>query len=142
MLANEFISFCKQYLGRPYIWGGSGPDVFDCSGYVQVVLARIGLDPPGDQTANDLYRYFTDPRKGVAVATPKCGCLVFYGKPSKIGHVAICIDDTNMIEAGGGGSETISIDIARKQKAEVRVRPIDRRPDIVSIIQPLNLPWS
>ncbi|MFZ5451347.1 MAG: C40 family peptidase [Thermodesulfobacteriota bacterium] len=142
MQPEEFIECCKQHLGKPYIWGANGPDAFDCSGFVQVALARIGLDPPDDQTAQDLYRYFKDPGRGKPVAIPKCGCLVFYGKPAKVGHVAICIDHESMIEAGGGGSETTSVEIAREQGAEVRIRPINRRSDIVSIIRPLNLPWS
>jgi len=141
MQPEDFVEYCKQYLGLPYIWGANGPDAFDCSGFAQVVLARISLDPPGDQTANDLYRYFSNPQHGQPVATAECGCLVFYGKPARVGHVAICIDAENMIEAGGGGPETTSVAIARRQKAEVRIRPITRRKDIVSIIRPRHLPW-
>jgi lysozyme len=141
MQREEFTDYCRQHLGKPYIWGANGPESFDCSGLAQTLLARIGLDPPGDQTANDLFRYFSAPEKGRPVGTAECGCLVFYGKPSRVGHVAICFDDKDMIEAGGGGPETTTVEIARQEHAEVRIRPITRRSDIVAIIRPHNLPW-
>jgi cell wall-associated NlpC family hydrolase len=139
---TEFVNYCKQFLGRPYIWGADGPDTFDCSGFAQVALGRLGLDPPGDQTANGLYRHFSDPIRGVPVNTADCGCLVFYGKPARVGHVGVCIDATNMIEAGGGDSETTTVEIAQRQNARVRIRPIARRSDIVAIIRPKHLPWD
>ena len=92
MNCEEFIDNCKKHLGKPYIWNKDGPDCFDCSGFVQYVFKRLKLDPPGDQTAMDLYRYFKGSEKGVIVATPECGCLVFYGEPDHIKHVAVCID--------------------------------------------------
>ena len=139
---TEFINYCKQFLGRPYIWGADGLDAFDCSGFAQVALGRLGLDPPGDQTANGLYKHFSDPVRGTPVNTADCGCLVFYGKPARVGHVGVCIDATNMIEAGGGDSETTTVEMARRQDAKVRIRPIVRRSDIVAIIRPKNLPWD
>ncbi|MCU0588484.1 MAG: NlpC/P60 family protein [Syntrophobacteraceae bacterium] len=142
MTRVDFIEYCKEHLGKPYIWGSNGPDSFDCSGFAQVVLARLGLDPPGDQTANDIFRHFSRPDVGEPVSTPECACLVFYGKPARVGHVAICLNDSEMIEAGGGGPETTTVEKARKEGAEVRIRPIRRRSDIVAVIRPRNLPWS
>jgi lysozyme len=139
---EEFIEYCKQHIGKPYIWGADGPDSFDCSGLAQALLAWVGLDPPGDQTANGLYRHFKIPDNGVPVAIAECGCLVFYGKPSRVGHVAVCLDDKDMIEAGGGGPETTTIEIAVQHKAEVRTRPINRRSDLVALIRPRHLPWA
>jgi hypothetical protein len=70
-----------------------------------------------------------------------CGCLAFYGKPGRIGHVAVCLDAHAMIEAGGGGPEITTIERAREQGAEVRMRPITRRRDLVALIRPTGLPW-
>jgi cell wall-associated NlpC family hydrolase len=142
MKPEDFIAYCKQYLKRPYIYGANGPDAFDCSGFVQFALKYISIDPPGDQTADGLYDYFKDPHNGRPLSPPVCGCLVFYGKPDKVNHVAICIDQESVIEAGGGDKNTTTVEIARKKKAEVRISRINRRKDIVAIIRPLNLPWS
>jgi len=142
MNKKEFIQLCKQHLGKPYIWGSDGPDSFDCSGLAQALIAQVGLDPPGDQTASGLYHHFMRPDQGMPVATADCGCLVFYGKPSRIGHVAICLNDKEMIEAGGGGPDTTTAKIAQQQGAEVRIRPLNRRDDIVAILRPNQLPWA
>ena len=137
----NFVEYCKKYLGRPYIYGADGPDYFDCSGYVQFCLKHLNLDPRGDQTAMDLYRYFNNPTNGVIVDTPERGCLVFYGRANRVGHVVICINQEDMIEAGGGDQSTTTVEIAKKQGAEVRIRPIHRRLDIVDYIRPVGLPW-
>lgn len=56
------------------------------------------------------------------------GDLVFYGKNEKsISHVAICLDDLLMFEAGGGNSRTTNRDKAQEHGAWVRVRPIKSR---------------
>ena len=141
-VATDFVAFCRTFVGKPYIWGADGPDAYDCSGLVQALLARIGLDPAGDQTADALYRWFSQPGKGSRiVGAPSLGCLVFYGTPRRIGHVAMCLDATTMIEAGGGGPEITSVEIAREHKAQVREERIDRRKDLVAVIAPAGLPW-
>ena len=39
---NEIINTAKSFLGTPYQWGGTSPSGFDCSGFVQYVLAQNG----------------------------------------------------------------------------------------------------
>jgi cell wall-associated NlpC family hydrolase len=127
--------YALQFVGKPYIWGGDDPiNGFDCSGFVQELLASVGMDPPGDQNAQGLFDHFQDK------STPnvqKCGSLVFYGKSvTKITHVAMMIDQYRMIEAGGGGSSTTSAEAASAKNAFVRIRLINRRPDIVAVLYP------
>ena len=38
------ISFAEQQLGKPYLWGGTGPDAFDCSGLVMMAYRTAGID--------------------------------------------------------------------------------------------------
>lgn len=136
---QTFINACLQFLNLPYIWGGDDFEGYDCSGLVQELYAMIGMDPRGDQTAQALYTYF-QPRsiphkKGV-------GALVFYGKSTlRITHVGMMIGEESMIEAGGGGSRTNNSSDAARDNAFVRVRPIDRRSDIVAVLYPRELPW-
>ncbi len=129
-------NYAASFLGLPYIWGGDHPmNGYDCSGLVQEILASIGLDPQGDQTAQTLY---TELQIGGAVAaTPRVGGVLFFGKNlQNITHVAYCMSETEMIEAGGGGSKTKTTKDAIAQKAFVRIRPISRRKDLVACLMP------
>lgn len=40
------ISFAKKFIGTPYVWGGTSPTGFDCSGFVQYVFKHIGVNLP------------------------------------------------------------------------------------------------
>jgi cell wall-associated NlpC family hydrolase len=142
MTRDEFqaalLVLATGYLGRPYIWGGDDPiRGFDCSGLVQEVLASLGEDPPGDQTAQALYDHFGRryPIEGLPAA--RAGGLAFFGSSKRaISHVGFCLSSELMLEAGGGGSATPSIEAAIAQNAYVRIRPIDRRTDLQAIIVP------
>jgi cell wall-associated NlpC family hydrolase len=46
--AEEVIALAKSCLGRPYLWGGTTPHGFDCSGFVQLVFGLCGYPLPRD----------------------------------------------------------------------------------------------
>lgn len=127
----------QKMLGIPYIWGGSDPEVgLDCSGFVQILLEKINLDPPGDQTAQTLYNYFVG-KAGTAEDVLGCGSLVFYGKDKNhITHVAMMTDPDTVIEAGGGGRDCTSVKKARFLGACVRLRDFGHRRDMVAVLKP------
>jgi cell wall-associated NlpC family hydrolase len=135
-----FLNATLSFLSLPYKWGGDDPiKGFDCSGLIQELYAMIGLDPKGDQTAQALYEYFKTRSKE---SHRGCGALVFYGKSTlAITHVGMMVDDQTIIEAGGGGSNTHTLEDAAKQNAFVRLRPYNHRQDIVSVLYPYKLPW-
>ena len=133
-LISHMLDYLKCFIGVPYLWGGNNAFGFDCSGLVQEGLMSIGMDKKGDQTSHDLYLHF---KQHGLISAKGPGALVFYGKPEKITHIAVMLNSTQIIEAGGGDDTTKhAIDAKNREAAMVRIRPIHYRKDIVDIIMP------
>lgn len=130
---NHLVMYAFQFIGVPYKWGGDSPLVgLDCSGLVQVILKGAGIDPPGDQTAQALFDIFKDCEN-----RPQTGALSFYGmSPKNITHVGFCVSSYSMIEAGGGGRNTLTLSDAQRDNAFVRLSPINSRRDLVACLMP------
>lgn len=141
---DEWKARCEAEIGKPYIWGASGPDSYDCSGFVQWALGLLGLDPAGDQTAEGLYRYFRRAGHATAVSDAQAdlGDIVFYGGEEAVSHIALAWGGLNILEAGGGGHTTTTPAAAHAVHAEVRIKPIHRRADLVAILRPTALTWT
>ncbi|OAB88247.1 hypothetical protein AWH69_00015 [Janibacter melonis] len=88
------IAIAKQYTGVPYVYGGSTPSGFDCSGFTQYVFAKAGKSLPRVTTAQQAA---TTP-----VSDPQPGDLVFFGSPAY--HVGIYVGNGQMIDAPRTGS--------------------------------------
>jgi cell wall-associated NlpC family hydrolase len=130
---DALIDYAMCFIGKPYIWGGDDPILgFDCSGLVQEILASVGADPRGDQTANGLYRHF----RGRRVSQITAGDIAFFGSESRVKHVGFMIDQYRMVEAGGGGSKTLTVHDAQSDNAYIRVRPISNRRDFLAACRP------
>jgi peptidoglycan DL-endopeptidase CwlO len=80
------VGIAMQYLGIPYVYGGSSPSGFDCSGFVMYVYAQVGVSLPHNAAAQ--YGYGTP----VDRSQLQPGDLVFF---NGLGHNGIYI---------GGGS--------------------------------------
>jgi peptidoglycan DL-endopeptidase CwlO len=95
------ISFAEAQLGKPYQWGGTGPDAFDCSGLVMMAYRAAGVDIPRTSQQQWLW----GPQVPASQVEP--GDLVFYagadGTPTAPGHVGLVIGGGMMIEAFATG---------------------------------------
>lgn len=91
---RRLISTAMQYMGVPYVYGGSTPSGFDCSGFVQYVYAQMGISLP--RTADIQYEAGTP----ISKEELQPGDLVFFaGDYVNISHVGIYLQDGNFIHA-------------------------------------------
>jgi cell wall-associated NlpC family hydrolase len=88
---GQVVGIALQYLGIPYVWGGSSPSTgFDCSGFVAYVYAQVGVSLP--HHAASQYGYGTP----VPYDQLAPGDLVFF---SGLGHVGIYIGGGQFVHA-------------------------------------------
>lgn len=133
-----FMQHLISFLNVPYKWGGSNPLAgLDCSGLVQLGLGFLGLDPPGDQTADALWKRY----KSSPAQVPFLGCLAFYGRDDEATHVGIMMGPVHMIEAGGGGRSVKEREDAARAGAYVKLSRFNRRSDLLGFCNP-GLPWG
>ncbi|WP_162287833.1 C40 family peptidase [Indiicoccus explosivorum] len=88
----------KRYVGVPYVWGGSTPAGFDCSGFIYHSLNQAGHNV--SRTNAQGYYNMAD-----KVSNPQPGDLVFFSGTYKAGisHIGIYIGGGKMVSANGGG---------------------------------------
>jgi cell wall-associated NlpC family hydrolase len=100
-LVASVIAYAEQQLGKPYLWGGTGPDAFDCSGLVMAAYRSAGVMIP--RTSEIQWTW--GPRITASQVQP--GDLVFFagsdGTVQSPGHVGLVIGGGKMIEAFATG---------------------------------------
>ncbi|WP_216831280.1 C40 family peptidase [Alkalihalobacterium elongatum] len=89
--ATAVINYSKQFLGTPYVWGGTTPSGFDCSGFTSYVFRSVGVNLPRTSRQQATV--------GVAVSPSQVqpGDLIFRGNP--IHHVGIYIGNGQYIHS-------------------------------------------
>ncbi|MFF7360997.1 NlpC/P60 family protein [Streptomyces sp. NPDC008125] len=105
--AAEAVAFAYGALGKPYVWGATGPSAYDCSGLTQAAWRAAGVSLPRTT--------YTQINAGQRVSRSQLapGDLVFFY--SGISHVGLYIGDGKMIHAPRPG-------------APIRIAPIDEMP--------------
>ena len=103
---QEVVNFAKKYLGCKYVYGGSGPSTFDCSGFTMFVFKNFGVSLSHSATAQSKVGTY------VAKENLQPGDLVFfkdYQTMDGIGHCGIYIGDGNFIHASSGEGYCVKI---------------------------------
>ncbi|MCL2554871.1 MAG: C40 family peptidase, partial [Actinomycetia bacterium] len=95
-VADQAIAFARKQIGKPYVWGATGPDSFDCSGLTQAAYKAAGITLP--RTTWDQVNVGTR----VSEANLQPGDLIFFY--SDISHVGMYIGNGEMIHAPHTGT--------------------------------------
>lgn len=110
---QAIIADAQKYLGVPYVWGGSTPSGFDCSGFTQYVMKENGIQIP--RTAAEQYVAGTPVNK----ADLKVGDLVFFTtyKPGA-SHVGFYMGNGKFIHASSGADQVTISNLDEKYYVE------------------------
>ena len=92
--ATGIIGIAESLFGVPYVYGGTTPSGFDCSGFTSYVYRQAGISIPRTASAQAA--------ASTPVSSPRPGDLVFFGSP--IYHVGIYVSPGRMIDAQRPGT--------------------------------------
>lgn len=124
----EVIPIARRYVNKtPYVWGGTTPAGFDCSGLVLYCYRELGIALPRTSRQQYLVGAYIPPDR---LDLLKSGDLVFFGRggdPGRIHHVAIYVGDGQMIHAPQTGELV--------KEASLMAR-ISSRGDYVGAVRP------
>ncbi|QTN00784.1 LysM peptidoglycan-binding domain-containing protein [Sediminibacillus dalangtanensis] len=102
---TKLIDEAKSFIGTGYVWGGSSPSGFDCSGFIHYLYNKAG---------KSIARYSTDGyyNRSYYVNKPQLGDLVFFEGTyrSGISHIGIYVGNNSFISAESSGVKVTSLD--------------------------------
>lgn len=109
LTAANVIEYAKQFMGVKYVYGGNGPDSFDCTGLTTYVFKQFGITLP--RTARDQgYNDYAPKIDSAEDLLP--GDLVFFKTTNDSGlsnHAGIYIGGGQFIHAASGSSKKVMI---------------------------------
>ncbi len=95
----------KSFLGVPYVWGATGPNKFDCSGFTQWVYRDIGINIP--RVSRDQARV----GQFVTFNNLQAGDMIFFDthkkRTGRVSHVGIYLGNGNFIHASSAGKKVV-----------------------------------
>jgi len=91
--SSSVVAYASNFLGTPYVWGASGPQYFDCSGFMQYVYAHFGVSL-SRTTYTQINEGSYVPRESL-----EAGDLVFFGTGSDPHHVGMYVGNNSYIHA-------------------------------------------
>ena len=104
---NSVVAKARDQIGKPYVWGASGPNSFDCGGLVKYVYKQaVNVDLPMGTTNQE--KYGTE----ASLNSLQPGDLLFYGNRGATYHVGIYIGNNQMVHSPQPGQTVTAVDIS------------------------------
>lgn len=90
----DILNEADTHIGKPYVWGATGPDTFDCSGFVQYVYGKVGIE-----LTRTTYTQVAGRGTYIPKGEEQPGDLVFFGSMTEPHHVGIYVGNGMYIHA-------------------------------------------
>lgn len=100
-IGEQVAAYAQKFVGYPYVYGGNGPDSFDCSGFVKYVYAQFGYNINRTATAQMSNGYSVSKSELIP------GDLVFFYNGGGIGHVGMYIGNNQFVHAANSRSGVV-----------------------------------
>lgn len=100
---TSVVRIATRYYGVPYVWGGTTPRGFDCSGFTMYVFKKAGIRLPRVSRAQYAYT------RKISRSQARPGDLVFFGSP--VHHVGIYIGNGYMIHSPRKGKTVTKVKV-------------------------------
>lgn len=107
--AARILATAERYVGKKYVYGGETPVGFDCSGFVQYVFGRHGVDLPRTSrqqaaAGRPLSRKITSLKPG--------DLMLFSSKGGRVDHVAIYAGNNQILHSSAGAGGVVYDDLS------------------------------
>jgi cell wall-associated NlpC family hydrolase len=120
------IAFARAQLGEPYLFGGSGPNAWDCSGLTMMAYSAAGL-AIGGHSVSAQYNRAASRGQLLPYAQAQPGDLIFYSYGGSASgakyHVAIFIGGGQMLEAPSPGKPVRIVTVRNYDRIGLVARP-------------------
>jgi cell wall-associated NlpC family hydrolase len=114
--ADSMVRLARAQLGRRYVWGGTTPSGFDCSGFLKYLMRAFGRDLP--RTAAEQARAGRPVPRDPRLLRP--GDILTFGRGNRVTHVGIYVGEGRYIHASSGQGRIVESRLDRPQSALVR----------------------
>jgi peptidoglycan hydrolase-like protein with peptidoglycan-binding domain len=130
-IALQAMAFAKKQIGKPYVWGGTGPKGYDCSGLQMTSYLHAGLNIPRVSAAQ-----YAGAGTQVPLNEARQGDLLFYAsdvtKPATVYHVVMYVGNGQILDSPQTGE-----DVQIQQMWTTDLLPIAIRP-VAALTLPLK----
>lgn len=92
-VGDKIANFARSLVGKPYVYGSTGPNSFDCSGFVMYVYKNFGINLPRTSQAQAYVG------KRIDKSELKPGDLVFSNTYASLSHVGVYIGDGKFVHS-------------------------------------------
>jgi len=113
---DSLVNLARRQLGRRYIFGGTTPDGFDCSGFTRYLMRAMGYDVP--HSAAQQAQVGREIPRDPSLLRP--GDLLTFGRNGRVTHVGMYIGNGRFIHASTGRGQIVEANLDRQPNRLIR----------------------